>query len=317
MEIINRHCIVCGSNDYQKLFNITYDYAKNVLNSDPKRKYGWDEKTNSWIVECNKCKCSYVAKVIKGMSLDIGKKKIDSHDFEKQLFNFHKNELFNNIHDIIYNKSILDNLTKILKKKTNINILDYGSGNAEFSIFNDKVKIKSITSYDPLYPDDVNEIFQRLNIKSKACNDISNLNNTEKFDLIICQSVIEHVTYPNQEIKKMKNLLSTDGIIYINNPYMPIKKDLKKLIAAKKITKESRLSCYHIDHINYMMPNSFIQLISKNDLKVVNFWQKFNSSGKSNNLKNLFKININSFLHYITDSFGFYYKKQHFFLKHK
>ena len=53
------------------------------------------------------------------------------------------------------------------------------------------------------------------------------LNNTEKFDLIICQSVIEHVTYPDQEIKKMKNLLSTNGIIYINNPYMPIKKDLK------------------------------------------------------------------------------------------
>ena len=68
-------------------------------------------------MECNKCKCTYVAKVIKGMSLDIGIKKIDSHDFEKQLFNFHKNELFNNIHDIIYNKSILDNLTKILKKK--------------------------------------------------------------------------------------------------------------------------------------------------------------------------------------------------------
>ena len=98
---------------------------------------------------------------------------------------------------------------------------------------------------------------------------------------------------------------------------MPIKKDLKKLIAAKKITKKSRLSCYHIDHINYMMPKSFIKLISKNDLKVINFWQKFYSSGKSQNLIDLIKVNVNSLAHHINDTLGFYYKKQHFFLKHK
>ena len=66
-----------------------------------------------------------------------------------------------------------------------------------------------------------------------------------------------------------------------------------------------------------MSPSSFVRLINNNDLKVVNFWQKFYSSGKSQELKNLFKINFNSLVHYLLDAIGLYYKKQHFFLTHK
>jgi 2-polyprenyl-3-methyl-5-hydroxy-6-metoxy-1,4-benzoquinol methylase len=317
MNKINRRCIVCNSNNYKKLFNMSYEYSKNVLNSDPERKYQWKKDTHHWIVECINCGCSYVPDIIKGLSLDINEKKISSSEFENHLSSFYKNDLLNNLHDVNYNKSILDNLLNILKKKQNVKILDYGSGNAELSIFNSIPSIDSITSYDPLYPHNINEIFKKLNINSEAYNDLSKMKKNEKFDLIICQSVIEHVTYPDQEIKNMKKILSTEGIIYINNPYMPIKDDLNKLLKAKTITKKNRLSCYHIDHINYMTPSTFTKLIKNNDLKVLNFWQKFYSSGREQKLFELFKINLNSFIHYLVDAIGYYYKKQHFFLTHK
>ena len=64
MKRINRNCIVCGANTYKKIFNMTYDFVKDVLNSDPGPKYGWKKDTNTWIVECNNCKCTYVPEVI-------------------------------------------------------------------------------------------------------------------------------------------------------------------------------------------------------------------------------------------------------------
>ena len=38
---------------------------KNVLNSDPKRKYGWDEKTNSWIVNATNVNVPMLQKLLK------------------------------------------------------------------------------------------------------------------------------------------------------------------------------------------------------------------------------------------------------------
>ena len=314
-KILNRNCILCGSKNNEKIFQFTYDFVKNVRKSDPKIKYGWDENTNNWIVGCKECGCTYVNEVIKGKALEGAE--IKNNNFESELFNFYNpKNLILNLHDINYNESILINILKNSKQKKNIKILDYGSGNSEFSLLKDKYSIDEIVAYDPLYPDDIKDIFKRLNIDSKPVNKIEDLIG-RKFDIIICQSVIEHVSDPNFEISNMRNLLKDDGVVYINNPYMNIRKDLKYLISAKHIKKEDHISCYHIDHINYMMPNIFLKLCKKNDFQLINFWQIFNGTSKNNSFKDTLKININSFVHFIINSFGIYYKKQHFFLKLK
>ncbi|MAD56971.1 MAG: hypothetical protein CMK44_00170 [Porticoccus sp.] len=315
-KIHKRNCILCGEDNTSKIFNFTYSFLKNVRKSNPEKKYGWDETTNNWIVECKNCKCTYVNEIIKGNSQDTASEKIDNQQFKVELNEFYNpSNLVNNLHDLNYNESILINILNNLKKKKDITLLDYGSGNAEFSMFKKKFHLKEIISYDPLYPKNINEIFQTLSIESKATNTLDNIINIKKFDIIICQSVIEHVTNPDLEISNMKKLLNDGGIIYINNPYMNIKKDLNKLKNAKTVKKSDSISCYHVDHVNYMMPNIFLKLCKKNNLDILNFWQKFYSTNKKPSLNKLFKINTFSLVHYILNSFKIYYKKQHFFLK--
>ena len=317
-KIHKRNCILCGEDNTSKIFNFTYSFLKNVRKSNPEKKYGWDETTNNWIVECKNCKCTYVNEIIKGNSQDTISERIDNQQFKVELDEFYNpSNLVNNLHDLNYNESILINILNNLKKKKDITLLDYGSGNAEFSIFKKKFSFKEIVSYDPLYPSNIKEIFKTLNIDTEPLNNLDTILNQKKFDIIICQSVIEHVTDPNLEISNMKKLIKDDGIIYINNPYMNIKKDAEKLKKAKDIKKNDSISCYHVDHINYMMPNIFISLCNKNNLKVINFWQKYSSTSKDNELFKIFKTNLFSFFHFLLNSINIYYKKQHFFLKIK
>ena len=75
LNSIKRNCLLCQSNNYKKLFNMTYDWVRNVRGSNPKTKYGWNKNTNIWIVECKNCGCHYVPEIIKGMALESSKKK--------------------------------------------------------------------------------------------------------------------------------------------------------------------------------------------------------------------------------------------------
>jgi len=316
-SILKRNCILCGNNDSKKIFNFTYDFIKNIRKSDPSTKYGWDKETNNWIVKCKNCKCTYVDEVIRPKAEDIIQENLRSQIFEKEIKDFYNpDNLVNNLNDLNYNESILKNIYKNLKKKDSIKLLDYGSGNAEFSLFKKKYKIQKIVSYDPLYPKNIKDIFTKYKINSNPTNDLKEILN-EKFDIIICQSVIEHVNDPNFEITNMRKMLSDNGIIYINNPYMNIEKDLKKLKTVKEIKKKDHISCYHIDHVNYMMPNIFINMCNKNNLKIINFWQTFTVTSSEETLIRLLKTNMNSFIHFALNSFKIFYKKQHFFLKIK
>ena len=314
-----RKCILCGADDNTYIFNFTFNFITKVRKQDPKsfkEKFGWDEKSNNWIVKCKKCSCTYVNEILKGKVLDIEyDTELYKNKFEEEFKNlFDKYNLKKKINTQKYNESILRNILNNLKKKNNIKILDYGSGQAEFSLFKDKFGIDEISSYDPRYPNNAEEIFYKYGIHSNPVNNLKDILN-KKFDIIICQSVIEHVTDPGYEISCMKKMLDEDGIIYINNPYMNIEKDLKNLTSATEITKKDHISCYHISHVNYMMPNIFIKLCEKNNLELINFWQKYLTASKSNNFFQVLKTNVNSLLHFILNTFGIYYKKQHFFLK--
>ena len=314
-----RNCILCGSDQADKIFNFTFNFITKIRKQNPKdlkEKFGWDEESNNWIVKCNKCDCTYVNEILKGNVLDIEyKTEIYKDKFEEEFKNFFtKENLKKQINTQKYNESILRNILNKLRKKDKIKLLDYGSGQAEFSLLKEQFNIDEIISYDPRYPSNANKIFNKYGVNSKAANNLKEIS-SEKFDIIICQSVIEHVTDPSYEISCMKKMLNENGIIYINNPYMNIEKDLKNLLTVKEITKKDHISCYHISHVNYMMPNIFIKLCKKNDLQLINFWQTYSTASKTNNFFQVLKINFNSFIHFILNSFGIYYKKQHFFLK--
>ncbi len=97
----------------------------------------------------------------------------------------------------------------------------------------------------------------------------------------MCQSADEHFFDPAAEILFMNELLRDDGILYITHPIMDLDKDLSDLanenkIRSNKADKESvavkaRLNhlrkSYHIDHLQYIMPKMFVNMILRSGFK--------------------------------------------------
>ena len=57
--------------------------------------------------------------------------------------------------------------------------------------------------------------------------------------------------------------MSPGGYLYVNNPVMPLDKELPKLQNAKTINRKDRISYYHPGHLNYMLPKHFERLLTE------------------------------------------------------
>jgi len=75
----------------------------------------------------------------------------------------------------------------------------------------------------------------------------------EKYDLIICNNVLEHVTKPVEFIQKFKKLLAPKGICRLQVPNDDC--DLHKLIAAKSLAPEN-FWMHAPDHLSYFNKDS-------------------------------------------------------------
>lgn len=96
--------------------------------------------------------------------------------------------------------------------------------------------------------------------------DATNINITEKFNLILCTEVIEHTDKPNKVIKTIYRLLSDDGVALISMPnrlslnyVIPI---LGKKLLKKPLSKDFR------QHIDYPFCKT-IKMFKKEGFKIV------------------------------------------------
>lgn len=110
--------------------------------------------------------------------------------------------------------------------------------------------------------------------------DFLKINIKEKFDLIICNEVLEHIKKDDSAISKIAKLLKNNGILILSVP--SIEAPLYRLGLAKKFDKR-------VGHLRRYTFGKINKLIEKKKLKIINM-QK--TEGIIRNFIFSFKINI-------------------------
>ncbi len=121
-----------------------------------------------------------------------------------------------------YVRRELKNLRKIFGDK-HINIYDAGTGYAQYSFFMaKKLKPNSIYSVDVKedWIKDAEDFFiqQGINNVKFGIEDLTQINYENKFDLIVCVDVMEHIEDDVKVFKNYFNALKEGGFLLINTP---------------------------------------------------------------------------------------------------
>jgi SAM-dependent methyltransferase len=134
-------------------------------------------------------------------------------------------------------------------------VLDYGSAAGNMAFEAEKRKARRVIAYDPIYDDHpaIIELIQTGAVRFLTTREVSKIN--DKFDLILCSDVIEHVI-PNEVVVFIKDLIRfshDDSIICINSP---VRINLAWLIGKPLASSQQ-------GHINVMNPWKVVSLFKK------------------------------------------------------
>jgi len=154
---------------------------------------------------------------------------------------------------------LIDILEK-LDLKPNSRVLDYGSGvgTIDFYIASKGFVVDGLEiSLKALRISEMSAIKIGVNNKAKFFNINKKINN--KYDLIICSEVIEHVQKYNDLLKKLKTHLKKGGYMLITTP--SVNAPLYKMKLLEKFDKE-------VGHIRRYEPEMLTKEIKKLGLKI-------------------------------------------------
>jgi SAM-dependent methyltransferase len=160
-----------------------------------------------------------------------------------------------------YNKKILHYAASFLKKPPdNISFLDYGAG------FGTSLEIACEMGFKTSAVEYSQSRIEYLKSKGIQAFDA---NAHGSFDFIICDQVLEHVTYPQKLLNSINKLLSPNGLLYLAVPNC--RNIEKKLLKSEQISEPS---AYHaalssasigaFQHINFFN-NKNLKLIMKSE----------------------------------------------------
>lgn len=108
-------------------------------------------------------------------------------------------------------------------EKLEIKVYDAGSGFGQYTYFMAKnLKPCNILAIDVKkdWIDDCKDFFSKKNIKnvSFTTEDLTKINHQNKFDLIVCVDVMEHITEDKKVFNNFYNSLKKGGYLLINSP---------------------------------------------------------------------------------------------------
>lgn len=110
-------------------------------------------------------------------------------------------------------------IEKVLRKKRNISVLDIGCGTGDY------IEIFNNYGVNYLGVDLSSYAIDKLKIKypemSFICGDIFKVELDKKFDVIFLSEVLEHIIDEQKLLKKINNLLKTNGVLILSVPYDP------------------------------------------------------------------------------------------------
>lgn len=208
----NNPCRICGNNK-----NNTYYSAKEMM-------YGFRDVFEYY--QCGVCKCLQIVDIIDDMSKYYPSNyysfsKYSGKDFlgfkgwiKKKRYNYtiFNNSIISKLFLAIARKKGYDVLSDLKITKTS-RILDVGCGNGEHFLYPlAEVGFKNITGCDPYISEDIS-YDNGLEIKKK---DVFEINNS--FDIITYHHAFEHLPNPAENLKKVNDLLSENGVCIIRIP---------------------------------------------------------------------------------------------------
>jgi len=135
--------------------------------------------------------------------------------------------------------------------KKYMRVLDYGGGDG-------RILLPFLENGHKTFLVDYSE--NQLPGITKLANDISEISKTEKFDIVICSHVLEHVAEPDKLLSCFHELLAEDGVIYAEVP--------------QEILTGIRLEDNPVMHVNFFTKNSLKTLFETQRFSVVELKQK-------------------------------------------
>ena len=270
-QSIFRSCIFCDSDQHEPVFSFTHEYLTVVLGISPLylQEIGWSEKTTSSIVRCSDCGVRYVRDVF--LDFEESKPEMSEEDAVRLWDNHdsHKKFVWRE-----FSVWILHNLISraIEDFSRNLRLLDYGAGAGSTCNLARALGIKDVYAYEPFSPYHP-KLYTRFNFPGITVS--RNWEEIEKegpFDVVICNSVFEHLSTPGEDIARIHGAMNKGGYFYINNPFdgCDFDREIDDLKKAKKVVKQMPISHYHPGHLNYLTRGEFERFMKRYDFEFVN-----------------------------------------------
>jgi 2-polyprenyl-3-methyl-5-hydroxy-6-metoxy-1,4-benzoquinol methylase len=130
------------------------------------------------------------------------------------------------------------------------NVLDWGGDDGKSTPF--KNQVKNIFIYD------ITEKQLEGNIKHIDSEKLLESN----FDLIVCSNVLEHVSFPVDFVKNIKNCMSSQTVLYIEVPFEKLMDSTQDVLSKKRHWHE---------HINFYSELSLKNMIENSGLEIIKF----------------------------------------------
>lgn len=266
-----RNCIVCGADDYEDKFAYTVDFLVNVRGHDRKglAAQGWAPDDSATIVKCNACGCCYVRDVLlpsKEYHESFAARADDEEWIVNEWIRKAQNATRARYEELDFEAYVVRTLVYLAAKlqKRDVKFLDFAAGSAKASDFARALGGRDVVAYDLYWDSNHQKILDVFNYPGiKAIFGKDKLRDLGPFDAVVFQSAIEHVVDPKAELQSIYDVMSPGGYLYVNNPVMPLDKELSQLRSAKSIKKKDRISYYHPGHLNYMLPKHFKRIVTE------------------------------------------------------
>lgn len=264
-EKLIRRCIVCDADDAEPVFTFNRRFLRDVcgksdasLDAD-----GWTDDTETTIVRCRQCGCNYIRDAIMYVD-DVGAENVDDpalaaeHAAYFEARDSRKN--YRNFDDINW---IIRTLIYLGKDghTENIRYLDFGAGGGTSCNTARAYGVREVVAYDRY--SSIRQSWYDKYGHPGICftRDAAELPDLGPFHAVVCQSVMEHVLDPRGELETIFGAMAPGGYLYVNNPVMPLDREVGALRSATSITKRDPVSCYQPRHFNYMMPHHFKRML--------------------------------------------------------
>lgn len=261
-ELIKRTCPLCGSENREKLFEIS---AKTFCDINPtySRQYteilDIDENMSFPIVSCSECDFIYAEQLLSPQGLGLVYEQI----IDPQLGLSYAARPSWVGHQLKMAGMLLRELSLVFPDTEKLKILDFGCGQGTILKAMNGLHIKCIG-----FETSEREVNHLNSLGLPTVKSLDEIRAAKPFHAVILSDVLEHIPEPREILSLCHDVLIQKGLVCINVPEFSktrMSKIKKQLDAGQNITTE--LNPW--EHLNYFSPETLREMLNKEKFQVV------------------------------------------------